>query len=93
MSADPVSPTPAPAHEEMLTVRETASLLTISVASTYQLIRSGRLPHYRIGGAIRVAVLDITKFLADCRHAQPEQRIVVPEPPRRKPLRHLNLSR
>lgn len=91
MSADPVISAIATTHEQMLTVRATADRLTISVAATYQLIRSGKLPHFRIGGGIRISVSDLTQFLAECRKAEPEQRITVPVPQRRKPLRHISL--
>ena len=72
---------------EMLTVRETACRLAISLSSTYGLIQGGKLPHYRIGGAIRIAASDIETFLAGCRQEQPDQ-VVRTLKPR---LRHIKL--
>jgi excisionase family DNA binding protein len=93
MSSDSETLSFTPEHDELLTVRQTAQRLTISLASTYQLIRSGTLPHYRIGGAIRVTDSDIERFLAGCRRGQPAQVLVVPEPQRRPQLRHITLPR
>ena len=71
----------------MITVREASRRLTISLTSTYQLIRSGKLPHYRIGAAIRIADADIAAFLARCRREQ----VTVRMPPPRPRLKHIKL--
>ena len=71
----------------MLTVREASRRLTISLTSTYQLIRSGKLPHYRIGAAIRIADTDITSFLARCRR----EPVTARTPPLRPRLKHIKL--
>ena len=67
-SATSTLPTDAMA---MLTVRETAKRLTISLSSAYDLIHSGELPHYRIGGAIRISEADFQDFLAAARLEKP----------------------
>lgn len=91
MAADTAANLTDANQPELLTVRTTARRLTISLAATYELIRSGKLPYYRIGGAIRVAVADLDRFLAGCRSVPPESRRAVPTAPRRKPLKHINL--
>ena len=71
----------------MLTVREASRRLTISLTSTYQLIRSGKLPHYRIGAAIRISDTDIAAFLAQCRR----EPVTARTPPPRPRLKHIKL--
>ena len=78
---------PSPLAREMLTVRETAHRLAISLSSTYGLIQGGKLPHYRIGGAIRIAASDIEVFLAGCRQEKTAQ-VMRPPKPR---LKHIKL--
>jgi excisionase family DNA binding protein len=72
----------------MRTVRETSQRLALSVSSTYELIRSGSLPHYRIGGAIRIADADIERFLAGCRRERQPVQVVRKLRPR---LKHIKL--
>lgn len=88
MLADPFSLT-TDTHDTplMLTVRETSQRLTISLTSTYQLIRSGKLPHYRIGAAIRIADTDISAFLTQCRR----EPVTVRTPSPRPRLKHIKL--
>lgn len=79
----PTAPSP------MLTVRQTAARLSLSLTKTYELLRGGKLPHYRIGGAIRIAEADLDSFLSSCRREQEE---VTPSPPRpRLKLKHIKL--
>ena len=64
---------------ELLTVKEVASWLRLSLAEVYRLIRSSELSHYRVGpgsGAIRVRRDDINAFLNKRRKGpkpEPEQ--------------------
>ena len=51
---------------QLLTVREAAKLMSLSTRKVYNLITSGRLSHYRIDNAIRVAVTDVEDYLANC---------------------------
>ena len=55
------------AQPALLTVRQAADMLTVSTRKVYNLITEGKLPHYRIDNAIRVAVADVEDYLADCR--------------------------
>lgn len=50
---------PAVEQKLLLTVTETAGLLSLSRPSVYQLIQSGRLPVFRIGKAVRVSREDL----------------------------------
>lgn len=73
----------------MLTVRQTAERLAVSQTSVYALVRSGELPSFRIGGAIRISEVDVETFLSGCRQAR------TPPPPVRKErprLKHIRLS-
>jgi excisionase family DNA binding protein len=73
----------------MLTVRETSARLSLSVTKTYEILRKGGLPHYRIGGAIRIAEPDLAAFLDTCRRECDD---TVPRAPRpRLKLKHIKL--
>lgn len=54
----------------LLTVRQAATRLTISTRKAYNLVEMGKLPHYRIDNAIRIAEDDVEDFLTDCRVAR-----------------------
>jgi excisionase family DNA binding protein len=73
----------------MLTVREMATRLSLSVTKAYELLRSGSLPHYRIGGAIRISEADFAAFLTSCRQ-EPDEAEAHPRQPRLK-LKHIKL--
>lgn len=51
----------------MFTVAETAKKLQRSLSKTYQLLKSGKIGHYRMDGAIFVTQTDIDEYLASCR--------------------------
>jgi excisionase family DNA binding protein len=67
----------------MLTVRAVAEKLAVSQATVYAIIAAGRLPHYRIGGAIRVSEAQLMAYL----EASERGAIALPAalPPRRQP--------
>lgn len=70
----------------VLTVKETAERLKLSVGCVYQLIAERRLPHLRIGcgrGAIRIREEDLSAFLDTCR---------VQQHPRQAALKHIRLG-
>lgn len=75
----------------LLTVKDVAQRLKISVSCVYQLVETGKLSHHRIGlgrGAIRVSEADVAEFLRSCRSrskTQPDQK------PARTKLKHLKL--
>ncbi len=47
----------------LLTVKETAASLKISISMVYRLISDGMLPCYEIGSCKRVDETDLAKFL------------------------------
>jgi excisionase family DNA binding protein len=47
-----------------LSVRETAAELGISIGQTYEAVRTGQLPHVRIGGRIIIPVMALDRKLA-----------------------------
>jgi excisionase family DNA binding protein len=49
--------------EDLLTVRQVATGLSISTATVYKLVERGELPHVRISNAVRVAPEDLAAFL------------------------------
>ena len=75
---------------EMLTVQQVAELLKVSPSLVYQLVNSGRLPCYRIGGgrgAIRIRTNDMHDFLSQCRVDSHD--VLSPIPAPRKPENRL----
>ena len=48
---------------KLLTAKETATSLKISLSMVYRLISTGELPSYAIGGCIRVSETDLNLFL------------------------------
>jgi excisionase family DNA binding protein len=42
-------------HEPLLSVREAARVLSVSVRTVYGLIESGALPAFRVGGQLRLS--------------------------------------
>lgn len=50
---------------EFLTIKEIASMLNISVATTYRLIQAQEINFYKIGRSVRVREGDFNKHLAD----------------------------
>ncbi len=75
--------------KELLTVKEVASWLRLSLAEVYRLIRSGAVSHYRVGpgkGAIRLREADVATFL-EARREGPRK---PPEPiPKPRLLKHV----
>jgi len=52
-------------RESALTVDELATLTTTSVKTLYKAIAAGRLPAYRIGGAIRLDPAETAAWLRE----------------------------
>jgi excisionase family DNA binding protein len=70
----------------VLTVKEVAERLKVSIGCVYQLITERRLQHLRIGcgrGAIRIREDDLSSFLDGCR---------VQQHPRQPLLKHIRLG-
>ncbi len=72
------------AQPALLTVRQAADRLTVSTRKVYNLITEGKLPHYRIDNAIRVAVADVEEYLANCRITFPAVVQSLPEEPHQR---------
>ena len=50
----------------LLTVKEVAGRLRVSVSTVYELLQSGELPSFRVGlsgGALRISVADLETYL------------------------------
>ena len=81
MSTDPPRPTPRPdIGPPLLTVDEIAQYLRIARTTVYELAKSGKLKHYRVGpgtGAIRVSVPQFREFMESVSTGEP----AVEEPP------------
>lgn len=75
----------------MLRVKEVAERLALSESKIYQLVRSGELPHYKIGGAVRVSEEQLLDFLTASKRERVEVKASSP-PSTRSPLRHIRLS-
>jgi excisionase family DNA binding protein len=74
---------------DMLTVKQAAERLRVSVATVYQLCATRRLAHVRLGlgrGTIRIREDDLTAFLAGAAVRTPES---ARPPPRPRTLKHL----
>jgi len=51
-------------NEPLISVREAAPLLKVSIRTVYTLIESGALPAYRIGGQLRLSRYALGEWLA-----------------------------
>ena len=76
----------------LLTVRDVAARLQLSIASVYVMIRQGTLIAHRLGGrngAIRIRPEDLDACLVSTKH-MPASTMPKPAPPRVK-LKHIRL--
>ena len=61
-----------PLDNQVLTADEVAELLRLPVSTIYDLARTGRLPHLKIGRALRFSRSDLEAHLAErCRARAP----------------------
>jgi excisionase family DNA binding protein len=61
-------PESIPLDHQLLTADEVAELLRLPTSTVYDLARTGRLPHLRIGRALRFSRQDLEAHLAEqCR--------------------------
>ena len=77
-------------NDELLTVRDVAKTLRVSINCVYELVGKGRLASYRVGagrGTIRVRREDVRTYLEGCRVENEEPKRHVPRPR----LKHLTL--
>ncbi len=54
--------------DHLLSVREAAARLGVSIATVYTLCQRSELPHVRVSNAIRIAPADLVDFIARGRH-------------------------
>ena len=74
----------------LLRVPEIAARLQISKSKVYELIETGAMPHYRIGGSVRVAEEQLAAYLDGVKR-EPEERTSSPVRRARPVLKHLKL--
>lgn len=75
----------------LVTVRELAIRLRISLATAYELVSSGKIVSCRVGprkGAIRIRDVDVENYLANCQHVAAE----LPQNAPRATLKHIRLK-
>ena len=51
----------------LLTIRETAATLRVSVATIERMLRRGDLPHVKMNRATRILRSDVEAYIAACR--------------------------
>ncbi|MFO0905783.1 MAG: helix-turn-helix domain-containing protein [Pirellulales bacterium] len=71
----------------LMTVQEVARRLNISRSKAYQMVDSGALPHFRIGGSVRVAEEQLAEYLESVRQGPRER--AAPVRRTRSTLKHL----
>jgi excisionase family DNA binding protein len=69
-----MSDEPVRLERQLLTAREVAELLRLPVSTVYELARTERLPHLRIGRAMRFSREDLETYLADVCRSVPRRR-------------------
>lgn len=57
---------------KLMTVKTLKEMTGLSKSKLYELIESGALPHYRIGGSIRVSEEQWLEYLEQCRRGEEE---------------------
>ncbi len=75
---------------KLLSVKEFALRLRISIATAYELVGSGAISSLRVGprkGVIRIREKDLESYLASCQYTAPENSLKSP----RANLRHIRL--
>lgn len=70
-----MSDTIVPLDDRLLTADDVAELLRLPVSTIYDLARTGRLPHLRIGRALRFSRCDLEAHLAERCRAQVGARV------------------
>ncbi len=74
----------------LLTVKDVAARLNVSLSLVYQIVEAGKLPVHRIGngrGSIRFRPKDIEAYVGECRV---EKQAPAPRQPRPR-LKHIKL--
>jgi len=81
-----------PPWKKLLTVKEAASVLSISPSSLYDMASKGEITHRRVRGSLRFALEDIDDYLQACKREKREagQDRSIRRPPRPR-LKHIRL--
>ncbi|MHB8866459.1 MAG: helix-turn-helix domain-containing protein [Pirellulaceae bacterium] len=77
-------------EQVLLTVRDVARVLKISIASVYAIVAEGKIACHRVGtgrGSIRFEESDLADYLSSCRMEKAEETKRTPRPR----LKHLKL--
>jgi excisionase family DNA binding protein len=61
-------------NPDLLTVEETAAVLRINRQTVYRLIKSGKLPAFKVASGIRIEQAAIKEYLEGCRMVVEEKR-------------------
>jgi excisionase family DNA binding protein len=59
---------------KLMSIRELSEQTGISRSKLYELIEGGDMPHYRIGGSIRISDAQIEEYLESCRRGRRPER-------------------
>lgn len=51
----------------MLTIKDVMGILKVSRQTVYNLMLHKKLPHYKIGGAVRFKKSDVEKYIDSCK--------------------------
>ncbi|MEZ6033135.1 MAG: helix-turn-helix domain-containing protein [Planctomycetaceae bacterium] len=83
--------------QKLMTVKEVAHFLRLSLAETYRLVNTKSLTHFRVGpgrGAIRISEQDVLAFLENRRQGREMLPRDVFSPRRNsKPLKHIQVKK
>lgn len=74
--------------DPLLTAKDVAEVLRLSISKVYELCSSGKIPHLRVGGSIRFSRDALSGFINESVVDQSEG---TKTPPRRLKSRHFNL--
>ena len=53
--------------DNLLTPKDLALMLKVSIASIYRLIEGRKIPYFKVGGSLRFSKDDISKYLREVR--------------------------
>jgi excisionase family DNA binding protein len=60
----------SPLSEPLLDPKDAADLLTVRPSWVYEAVRSGKLPHIKVGRHLRFLRSDLERWVLDQRHAR-----------------------
>ena len=55
---------------KLMSIRELSEQTGVSRSKLYELVERGDLPHFRIGGAIKISDQQIEEYLESCRRGR-----------------------